>query len=63
MPLLEKLVLVSRFDHLKSMVRLFLSSSLKSWTETIKTNLRRDILDYGRLANLTKQNTLAPVQL
>lgn len=48
----EKLVLASMFGHL---VRLFCGSSLKSWVETVKTNLRRDILDLWNVSQITKQ--------
>lgn len=62
MSLLENLVLVSRFGHLKSIAGLFWSSSLKTWTETVKANLGRDILDLWKVSQLNKTKYLAPVQ-
>lgn len=59
---LENLVLVSRFGHLKSMAGLFWSSSLKRWTETVKTNLGRVMLDLWKVSLLNKTKYLAPAQ-
>lgn len=44
------------------MVGLFWCISLKTWTETVKTNLGRDRLDLWKVSQLNKTKYLAPVQ-